>query len=118
MDKETFMNTCDHLKTHENLQDTWLVIVEEAVAMSLIRVGHNVRVRVVTNRFQHSTKTVTWHFKEVRHALYWLGKILIRPNNMTNEMSSYVANNPKYFPWFKVRFYKKNIYKCEFHVHK
>ena len=56
MDKETFINICDHLKRHENLQDRWLVIVEEAVAMSLIRVGHNVRVRVVTNRFQHSQR--------------------------------------------------------------
>ena len=33
MDKETFMNLCDHLKRHENLQDTQLVIVEEAIAM-------------------------------------------------------------------------------------
>ena len=69
MDKETFMNLCDHLKRHENLQDTRFVTVEEAVAMFLLIVGHNVRMRVVADRFQHSTKTVARHFKEVRHTL-------------------------------------------------
>ncbi|KAL6336580.1 hypothetical protein AAG906_025135 [Vitis piasezkii] len=64
MDKETFMNLCDHLKRHENLQDTQFVTVEEAVTMFLLIVGHNVRMRVVANRFQHSTKTVARHFKE------------------------------------------------------
>ncbi|XP_059597509.1 uncharacterized protein LOC100853548 [Vitis vinifera] len=101
MDKETFMNLCDHLKRHENLQDTRFVTVEEAVAMFLLIVGHNVRMRVVVDRFQHSTETIARHFKEVRRALCRLGKILICPNNMTNEVSSYVASNPKYFPWFK-----------------
>ncbi|RVW84970.1 hypothetical protein CK203_039527 [Vitis vinifera] len=101
MDKETFMNLCDHLKRHENLQDTRFVTVEEAVAMFLLIVGHNVRMRVVADVFQHSTETVAQPFKEVRRALCRLGKILICPNNMTNEVSSYVASNPKYFPWFK-----------------
>ena len=87
MDKETFMNLCDHLKRHENLQDTRFVIVEEAVAMFLLIVGHNVRMRVVADRFQHSTETFAQHFKEVRRALCRVGKILIRPNNMANEVS-------------------------------
>ena len=57
--------------------------------------------------FRSSTETIARHFKEIRRALCRLGKILICPNNMTNEVSSYVASNPKYFPWFKVRVYKK-----------
>ena len=109
MDKETFMNLCDHLKRHENLQGTWLVTIEETVAMFLLIVGHNVKMRVIADRFQHSIDTATWHFKEVRHALCRVGKILIRPNNMANEVSWYVASNPKYFPWFKVRVYKKYL---------
>ena len=67
------------------------------------------RMRVVVDHFQHSTEIDTQHFKEVRRALCRLGKILICPNNMANEVSSYVANNPKYFPWFKVRAYKKYL---------
>ena len=109
MDKETFLNLCNHIKRHENIHDTRLVTVEEAVAMFLLIVEHNVRRRVVADCFQHSIETIAWHFKEVRRALCRLGKILIRPNNMTNEVFSYVASNPKYIPWFKVRFYKKYL---------
>ena len=107
MDKETFMNLCDHLKRHENLQDTRLITIEEAVAMFLLIVGHNVRMKVVVDCFQHSTETVTQHFKEVKRVLRRLGRVLIRLNNMTNAVSSYVASNLKYFPWLKVRVYKK-----------
>ncbi|RVW53750.1 hypothetical protein CK203_068974 [Vitis vinifera] len=38
--------------------DTRLVTIEEAVAMFLLIIGHNVRMRVVANRFQHFTETV------------------------------------------------------------
>ena len=86
MYKETFINLCDHLKRQENLQDTRLVTVEEVVAMFLLIVGHNMRMRVVADHFQHSTETVARHFKEVRSALCRLGKILMCPNNMTNEV--------------------------------
>ena len=109
MDKETFMNLCNHIKRHENIHDTQLVIVEEAVAMFLLIVGHNVRMRVVADCFQHSIETIARHFKEVRCVLCQLGKILIHHSNMVNEVSSYVVSNPKYIPWFKVRFYKKYL---------
>ena len=114
MDKETFLNLCDHLKRHENLQDTRLVIIEVAIVMFLLIVGHNVRIRVVVDRFQNSTEIITRHFKEVRCALSQLSKIPIRPSNMANDVSSYVASNPKYFTWFKVRFYKKRFINVNF----
>ncbi|RVX03248.1 hypothetical protein CK203_019999 [Vitis vinifera] len=63
--------------------------------------GHNVRMKVVVDCFQHSTETVTQHFKEVKRVLRRLGRVLIRLNNMTNAVSSYVASNLKYFPWLK-----------------
>ena len=75
--------------------------------MFLLIVGHNVRMRVVADCFQYFIETVARHFKEVRRALCRLGKILTHSTNMINEVSSYVASNPKYFPWFKVRVYKK-----------
>ena len=77
--------------------------------MILLIIGHNVRMMVVAEYFQHSTETVAQHFKEVRRALCRLGKILLRSINMINEVSSYVLSNPKYFPWFKVRVYKKYL---------
>ena len=63
--KKHFLIFYDHLKRHENLQDTPLVTVEETITMFLLIVGYNVRMRVVVNRFQHSTEIVTLHFKEV-----------------------------------------------------
>ena len=53
----------------ENLQDTRLVTVKEAVAMFLLIIGHNVRIKVVADCFQYSIETIARHFKEVRRAL-------------------------------------------------
>ena len=58
MDKQTFVNLCDHLKRHENLKDTRWVTIVEAIATFLLIVGHNVRMRVVADRFQHSIEIV------------------------------------------------------------
>ena len=58
MDKQTFVNLCDHLKRHENFKDTQWVTSVEAVAMFLLIVGHNVRMRVVADHFQHSIEIV------------------------------------------------------------
>ena len=58
MDEQTFVNLCDHLKRHENLKDTRWVTIVEAIATFLLIVGHNVRMRVVADRFQHSIEIV------------------------------------------------------------
>ena len=65
--------------------------------MFLLIVGHNVRMRVVAYYFQHFIVTIAQRFKEVRQALCQLGKLLICPHNIANEVPSYIANNPKYF---------------------
>ena len=59
MDKQTFVNLCDDLKRDENLKDTRWVIVAEAIVMFLLIVGHNARMRIVANYFQHSIEIVT-----------------------------------------------------------
>ena len=46
------------MKRHENLKDTRWVTIAEAVAMFLLIVGHNVRMRVVADRFQHLIEIV------------------------------------------------------------
>ena len=58
MDEQTFVNLCDHLKRHENLKDTRWVTIVEAVVMFLLIAGHNVRMRVVADHFQHSIEIV------------------------------------------------------------
>ena len=52
--------------------------MEEAVGMFLLIVGHNVRIRVIADRFQHSTEIVDKKFKETVRAICYLGKFIIR----------------------------------------
>ncbi|KAL0005649.1 hypothetical protein SO802_013210 [Lithocarpus litseifolius] len=68
--------------------------------MFLLIVGHNVRIRVITNRFQHSTETVDRQFKETVRAICRLRKFIIRPSQ-SNEVHPHIANNTKFFPYFK-----------------
>ena len=58
MDRPTFTSLCNYLRTHKFLTNSRRITVEEAVGMFLLMVGHNVRIRVIANHFQHSTKTV------------------------------------------------------------
>lgn len=59
MKKDVFMNFCETLKEVGNLCDGKKVSIEEAVAMFLIIICHNLRHRVVAERFQHSLHTVS-----------------------------------------------------------
>ena len=52
--------------------------MEEVVGMFLLIVGHNVRIRVIVDRFQHSTEIVERQFKETVKAICCLGKFIIR----------------------------------------
>ena len=56
MKKDVFMNFCETLKEVGNLCDGKKVNIEEAVAMFLIIICHNLCHRVVAERFQHSLR--------------------------------------------------------------
>lgn len=100
MRKPCFVRFCNELKEKNYLSDSRDVFVEEKVAMFLFIIGHSVRHRVVANRFQHSTETVSRYFKEVLRAVCRLGKELIRPDS--TELPDSIKSNHKYYPWFKV----------------
>ncbi|XP_057426218.1 uncharacterized protein LOC130719617 [Lotus japonicus] len=99
MRKPCFVRFCNELKEKNYLSDSRDVFVEEKVAMFLFIIGHSVRHRVVANRFQHSTETVSRYFKEVLRAVCRLGKELIRPDS--TELPDSIKSNHKYYPWFK-----------------
>ncbi|XP_060671942.1 uncharacterized protein LOC125424111 isoform X2 [Ziziphus jujuba] len=99
MDKNIFLSLCTCLKQHEYLKDTKEVRVEEALAMFLIIIGHNVGMRLIADRFQHSLETVDRHFTLTLRAICRLGKELICHTN--SPLPSHIVNNPKYFPWFE-----------------
>ena len=89
------------------------ITVEEAIGMFLLIVGHNVRIRVIADHFQYSTETMGKQFKETIRAICHVGKFIIRPSQ-SNEVHPCIANNTKFFPYFKVipsycSFYHTNI---------
>ena len=113
MDRPTFTSLCNYLRTHKFLTNSRWITVEEAVGMFLLIVRHNVRIRVIANRFQHSTKLVDRQFKETVRAICYLGKFIIHPSK-SNEVHPRIANSAKFFPYFKVipsycSFYHTNI---------
>lgn len=56
---------------------------------------------MAADRFQHSLKTISRHFKVVMHALCRLGKTLMTPQPI-NGVHPHVRYNRKYYPWFEV----------------
>ncbi|XP_061351787.1 uncharacterized protein LOC133296740 isoform X2 [Gastrolobium bilobum] len=101
MEKTCFTNFCNELRGKSYLSDSRDVLVEEKVAMFLFIIGHNVRHRVVSDRFQHSTETVSRYFKEVLRVVCRLGKELIKQES--KELPDRIKNNPIYYPWFKMQ---------------
>ncbi|XP_030930823.1 putative nuclease HARBI1 [Quercus lobata] len=73
--------------------------MEEAIGMFLLMVGHNVRIRVIVDRFQHLTETVDRQFKEIVRAICPMGKFIIH-GSQSNEVHPRIANNTKFFPYF------------------
>ncbi|XP_059436793.1 uncharacterized protein LOC132169855 [Corylus avellana] len=99
MQRDTFVSLANVLRENY-LEDSRSLRVEESLAIFCLIVGHRQGMRVVADRFQHSTETISRHFKHVMRALCNLGKTLIRPRQLDG-VHPYIQGNPKYFPWFK-----------------
>ncbi|XP_065620330.1 uncharacterized protein LOC112003400 isoform X2 [Quercus suber] len=72
----------------------------QAVAMLLYILGHNTRMRCVADRFQHSTETVSRHFRRVLRALHSYARHLIKPDPDVVCLPEHLRVN-KYCPWFE-----------------
>ena len=99
MDKTTFLLLCASLKEKEYLKDSQEVMVEKALVMFLIIIYHNVGMRVIADRFQHSLETVDRHFTLTLRATCQLAKDLIC--HTSSPLPSHIVNNSKYYPWFQ-----------------
>ncbi|XP_059626465.1 uncharacterized protein LOC132269327 [Cornus florida] len=95
----TFRALCRELKLL-GLKDSKFLMVEEQVAIFLLTVSHNERNRVVAERFQHSTSTISYHFHTVLKLICELGTKIIVPPDL-NEIPKEIKNNPKFYPYFK-----------------
>ena len=100
-DKPTFTSPCNYLRTHKFLTNSLWITMEEAIGMFLLMVGHNVRIKVIADHFQHSTKIVDRQFKEIVKAICRLGKFIIH-HSQSNEVHPRIANSTKFFPYSKV----------------
>ena len=107
MDIDVLWHLCNELKRLRILkEDNGIVSLEESVAMFLYIIGHNTRMRVVSDRFPHSTETIQRLFRCVLRAIHHLGMILIKPDPRYNELPPSLHTNGKYYPWFKVQLFK------------
>ena len=114
MDIDVLRHLCNELKRFRIFkEDNGIVSVKELVAIFLYIISHNTRMRVVYDRFQHSTETVQRRFRRVLRAIHQLGVILIKPKPRCNELPSSLHTNKKYYPWFKVELFVYYIYTCE-----
>jgi len=101
MGPEAFINLCERLRATRLVKDAIRSSVEEQVAKFLHIIGHNVKNRSVAFFFHRSGSTVSKHFHNVLDAILTLeSEFLIQPSG--NEVHPHLANNRRFFPYFKV----------------
>ena len=98
-----FRALCRRVTKIEVLDHNKLISVEEAIVMFLRIISHNIHIRTMIKRYQHSVKIVCCQFTRVLDAMCHLGRKVIRPPDF-NIVQAEIENNPKYYPWFKVSF--------------
>ncbi|KAK9998468.1 hypothetical protein SO802_018071 [Lithocarpus litseifolius] len=75
--------------------------MQESISIFLYIVGHNTRMRLVGDRFQHSTKTVNHKFRRVLRAVHTYGQHLIKPDLNVVGLPEHMQSNNKYYPWLE-----------------
>ena len=96
------LHLVDELSHHGNLKDRQGdVNATQVVAMVLYILGHNTHIKCVADWFQHSTETMSCHFRKAFRAVHSYTKNLIKPNPNVVGLPEYLQAN-KYWPWFKV----------------
>ncbi|KAL4387484.1 hypothetical protein GQ457_09G013860 [Hibiscus cannabinus] len=88
------------LKVDKLLEDEKKVSVEETVAMFLFIIGQNATQRLIPDRFQHSTETVSTWFQKVLIVVCKLKTKIICPRDR-GDVQSEIVRNSNWFPYFK-----------------
>lgn len=100
VDKHTFCLLRDALCERNLLTDTKRMDVNEQLVIFLHTIGHNVRNRVLQDRFQHLGETISRHFKRVLKAINGLRDACI--TDPANEVPTKILGDERYYPYFKV----------------
>ncbi|KAK9992522.1 hypothetical protein SO802_027507 [Lithocarpus litseifolius] len=87
---------CHDIGLHGYLKEgKWGVDVQEFVAIFLYIVGHNTRMRLAGDRFQHSIETVSRKFRRVLRAVHTYGQHLIKPDSNVVGLPEHMRSNNK-----------------------
>ncbi|XP_059635413.1 uncharacterized protein LOC132277592 [Cornus florida] len=96
---EVFRTLCSTLKGI-GLKDSKFLTIYEQVAIFLLTLSHNQRNRVVAERFQHSTETISRHFHAMLHAVCQLGTHIIAPPNFS-VIPNKIRESSRFYPYFR-----------------
>jgi hypothetical protein len=100
LEKHTFFLLRDALCERNLLKDTKRMTVDEQLVMFLHTIGHNVRNRVIQDRYQHSGEPISRHFNKVLDAICGLRDVCI--TDPKNEVPSKILGDERFYPYFKV----------------
>ena len=100
LEKHTFYLLRDALCERKLLKDTNRMTVDEQLLMFLHTIGHNVRNRVMQDRYQHSGEPISRHFNKVLDAINGLRDVCII--DPSNQVPSKILGDARFYPYFKV----------------
>ena len=102
MDKRIFYKLCDIFQAKGLLRHTNRIKIEEQLAIFMFIVGHNLRTRAVQELFRYSGETISRHFNNVLNAIMSISLDFFRPPG--SDVPSEIFEDPRFYPYFKVRF--------------
>eukprot|EP00268_Persea_americana_P009979 TRINITY_DN1400_c2_g1_i3.p1 TRINITY_DN1400_c2_g1~~TRINITY_DN1400_c2_g1_i3.p1 ORF type:complete len:222 (+),score=4.37 TRINITY_DN1400_c2_g1_i3:852-1517(+) len=102
MSSGCFLLLVNELKRRDLLRDSRKVSVEEQLAIFLYTVGHSQRNQIMQNIFQHSGETISRYFNSTLNAILELAPYYVKQSE--GECPPPIANNPLFYPFFKVTF--------------
>lgn len=100
LEKHIFYLLRDALCERKLLKDTNRMTVDEQLLMFLHTIGHNVRNRVIQDRYQHSGEPISRHFNKVLDAINGLHDVCITDPN--NQVPSKILGDARFYPYSKV----------------
>ncbi|XP_044428737.1 uncharacterized protein [Triticum aestivum] len=99
LEKHRFYLLQDALCERKLLKDTNQMTVDEQLLMFLHTIGHNVRNRVIQDRYQHSGEPISRHFNKVLDAINGLRDVCI--TDSSNQVPSKILGDARFYPYFK-----------------
>nr|XP_027088464.1 uncharacterized protein LOC113709807 [Coffea arabica] len=76
------------------------VTIEEALAMTLVMMSHNMRMRMIVDRFNHSLEIVHRNIHEVIKGLCTFAQFIITPRRQ-DEVHPKIFNATRFYLWFE-----------------